>query len=337
MTGASPSTQVSQRVLEILYRYRRIDESLVDGTTAATGKDEVAEAGDTTAKASCPACFEVHRAKMERFIERDEPIHFVVPAFPAKSPNQSKVLGALPDLGERVALDFLQSLCDYTSHFYAPGARVTICSDGHVFGDVVGVTDTVVTEYREALTDMIGTSHWTALDMFGLDDAFGSMDYPKMRRILEDDYSATLQELQENVRTDPSTRALFNGIHRFMFEDAVARRGSDASRTKLRNDAKETAYQTILRSNAWSRVVAEKFPEAIRLSIHPQPPHSEKFGLQLMRTRDGWLTPWHGVVLDDGVNRSLVKRWDAEKLQASIVWRDGRPSHFVAPHLAAAS
>jgi pyoverdine/dityrosine biosynthesis protein Dit1 len=80
--------------------------------------------------------------------------------------------------------------------------------------------------------------------------------------------------------------------------------------------------------------VAEKFPDAMRLSIHPQPPHSGKFGLQLMRSSDGWLTPWHGVVLDDGVALSLVKRWEAEKLNASIVWRDGRPSHFVAPHLA---
>ncbi|MGW1838306.1 L-tyrosine/L-tryptophan isonitrile synthase family protein [Streptomyces sp. BBFR2] len=272
---------------------------------------------------------------MEYFIGRDEPIHFVVPAFPAKSPNRSKVLGALPDLGEHLALGFLQSLCDYVGHFYRPGARVTICSDGHVFGDVVGVGDTTVTEYRESLTEMIGTARCSGIEMFGLNDALGGMDYPGMRKVLEDDYSAPLEELHQKVRSDRRTRSLFNGIHRFMFEDAVARRGESASRTKLRNDSKETAYRTILRSNAWSRLVAEKFPRAIRLSIHPQPPHSEKLGLQLMPTRDGWLTPWHGVVLDDGVTCSLVKRWDAEKLNATVVWRDGRPSHFIAPHLSA--
>ncbi|MFF2808823.1 L-tyrosine/L-tryptophan isonitrile synthase family protein [Streptomyces sp. NPDC058000] len=323
MEVAWTSTRASQRVLELLYRYRRIDESLTDKSDDAAGGEP------------CVACSEMHREKIEHFIERDEPIHFVVPAFPAKSPNQSKVLGVLPDLGERIALGFLQSLCDYVGHFYRPGARVTICSDGHVFGDVVGVSDTTVTEYRDSLTEMIRTSRWSSIDMFGLDDALGSMDYAEMRKVLEDEYSATLDELKEKVRTDKSTRALFNGIHRFMFEDAVARRGGEASRTKLRNDSKETAYQTILRSNAWSRLVAGKFPRAIRLSIHPQPPHSEKFGLQLMRTRDGWLTPWHGVVLDDGVTCSLVKRWDAEKLHATVVWRDGRPSHFVAPHLSA--
>jgi pyoverdine/dityrosine biosynthesis protein Dit1 len=319
--------RVSHRILEILYRYQRVDESLTADGDGREGE------GDR----SCPACLEVRQASLERFVERDEPIHFVVPAFPAKSPNRGKVLGELPDLGEQVSLGFLQSLCDYVSHFYKPGARITICSDGHVFGDIVGVSDGSVTAYREGLADMIDTLRLSSLDLFGLDDAFGGTDYPKLRRILEESYSAPLKELKENISTDKGTRALFNGIHRFMFEDAVARCDGETSRNRLRKDSKETAYQTIIRSNAWSRVVAEKFPEAIRLSIHPQPPHSKKFGLQLMSTRDGWLTPWHGVVLDDGAKRYLVKRWDAERMQASVVQRDGRPSHFVAPHLAADS
>lgn len=327
-TGVPSSAPASQRILEVLYRYQRVDESLrTDGEGAG-------EAGETAGEESCPACLEARRAKLEQFIERDEPIHFVVPAFPAKSPNRSKVLGELPDLGEQISLGFLQSLCDYVSHFHKPGARVTICSDGHVFGDVVGVSDDSVTAYREHLAHMIKSSQFSSLDLFGLDDAFGGANYSKLRRILEENYSASLSELKEKVRSEKSTRALFNGIHRFMFEDAVARCNGETSRSRLRNDSKETAYQTILRSNAWSRVVAEKFPRAIRLSIHPQPPHSEKFGLQLVPTRDGWLTPWHGVVLDNGVKRYLVKRWDAEKMQASVVWRNGRPSHFVAPHLA---
>jgi pyoverdine/dityrosine biosynthesis protein Dit1 len=307
--------EVSQKILEILYRYRRLDDSV-----------------DFDDK-SCIACFEARRTRIDTFVRQGAPIHFAIPAFPAKSPNQGKVLGALPDLGEQMALGFLQSLCDYISHFYAQGARITICSDGHVFGDIVGVSDAAVTAYRESLTNMIETSNWTSLAMFGLDDAFGNLNYPMLRDLLDRDYSATLEELKENIRTDPAARSLFNGIHRFMFEDAVGTRGDSQSRTRLRKESKESAYNTILRSNAWSRVVAERFPEAMRLSIHPQPPHSEKFGLQLMRTGDNWLTPWHGVVLDDGATISLVKRSQAEKVKATVVWRDGRPSHFVAPHL----
>lgn len=315
--GELPQTDTSRKVLEILYRFQRVSD--VDSP----------EGDDST----CIDCFEARRAKIENSVHRSERISFAIPAFPAKSPNQAKVLGTLPDLGERLALSFLQSLCDYISHFYSPGALITICSDGHVFGDVVGVSDAAVTAYRESLANIIKTDNLASLEIYGLDDAFGIMNYPLLRDILDRDYSDTLAKLKDRVRVDDATRILFNGIHRFMFEDAVGVQGDTVSRTKLRTESKERAYQTIRRSNAWSRVVAEKFPDAMRLSIHPQPPHSEKFGLQLMPTRDCWLTPWHGVVLDDGLSVSLVKRSDAEKVNATIVWRRGRPSHFVAPHL----
>jgi pyoverdine/dityrosine biosynthesis protein Dit1 len=321
LTDAPAPTEISRRVLETLYRYRRVDRSV---------EVDSGEFDDRT----CINCFEARQSRIEKFVRKSEPIHFVIPAFPAKSPNDKKVLGALPDLGDRTALSFLQSLCDYVSHFYTPGARITICSDGHVFGDVVGVTDGAVTAYRECVERIITTSNWTSLDMFGLDDAFGGLNYPRLRDILDREYSDTIDELKEKIRDDPSMRSLFNGIHRFMFEDALGLARGETSKTKLRNESKKSAYHTILRSNAWSRVVEERFPEAMRLSIHPQPPHSEKFGILLMRSRDNWLTPWHGVALDDGSGVSLVKRWEAERLNASIVWRDGRPSHFIAPHLA---
>ncbi|MFI1812867.1 L-tyrosine/L-tryptophan isonitrile synthase family protein [Streptomyces sp. NPDC020422] len=306
--------------MKLLYYFRRTEKEsggMVDEEECLTSP--------------CTSCLEEHRAKVEYFIRRSEPIHLVLPAFPAKSPNLTKVLGQLPDMGEYVGLSSLQSLCDYIGHFHRAGARLTICSDGHVFGDVVGVTDEAVTEYRVCLAEMIESANLSALGLYGLDDAFGGVDYPKLRQMLEANYAPSVEELKEDVRTDSGTRALFNGIHRFMFEDAVGVRGGTASRTALRNESKELAYQTISRSNAWSRVVAERFPEAVRLSIHPQSPHSKKLGVRLLRTRDAWLTPWHGVVLDDGAKLSLVKRWDAEKLEASVVWRNGRPSHFVAP------
>lgn len=314
------ATELSEKIVKLLYHFRRIEKSAVNNVD-----------GEDCSSTPCKSCMDGHRAKIDYFIRRSEPIHLVLPAFPAKSPNRTKVLGALPDLGEYVGLGALQSLCDYIGHFHPAGARITICSDGHVFGDVVGVEDDVVTDYRVCLEDMIKSSNFASLDMYGLDDAFGSVDYSKLRQMLEEDYATPVATLKENVRTDNATRSMFNGIHRFMFEDAVGVKGDTVSRTALRNESKELAYQTISRSNAWSRVVAEKFPRAVRLSIHPQSAHSEKIGVRLLRTDDAWLTPWHGVVLDDGAKLSLVKRWDAENVDASVVMRNGRPSHFVDP------
>ncbi|MFI8521929.1 L-tyrosine/L-tryptophan isonitrile synthase family protein [Streptomyces sp. NPDC085481] len=322
-TGDVSSAELSDKIVKLLYHFRRTEKA---------GGERVD--GEVCIAAPCKECLEEHRAKLDHFIRQAQPIHLVLPAFPAKSPNRTKVLGDLPDLGEYMGLGCLQALCDYIKHFHPSGARITICSDGHVFGDVVGVTDEAVTNYRLRLAEMIEAANWSSLDLYGLDDAFGGFDYPRLRQVLEDDYAPSVEELKESVRNDSATRNLFNGIHRFMFEDAVGVKGENVSRTALRNESKERAYQTISRSNAWSNVVAERFPEAIRLSIHPQSPHSKKIGVRLLRTRDAWLTPWHGVVLDDGNRLSLVKKWDAEKAEASLVWRNGRPSHFVAPQSA---
>lgn len=312
------TTDVASSVLGILDRYKRV---------APAGRDDEEHPPDHASPNR------LQHARIHHFVGRGEPIHFVIPAFPAKSPNRSKVLGALPDLGERVALEFLQSLCDYVGHVYSGGARITICSDGHVFGDVVGVSDEAATAYREQITRIVDAENGGSVDMYGLDDAFGSLDYPALRAVLERQYATPMDELRASVRTDRTMAVMFNGMHRFLFEDALGVRGRSTSKSALRRESKEAAYQTIRRSNAWSRVVAERFPDAVRLSIHPQPPDSEKFGLSLMRAGDNWLTPWHGVVLDDGRRLTLVKRWEAERAEATLVWRDGRPSHFVAPHL----
>jgi pyoverdine/dityrosine biosynthesis protein Dit1 len=69
----------------------------------------------------------------------------------------------------------------------------------------------------------------------------------------------------------------------------------------------------------------------VRLSIHPQPCHAEKIGIYLVDTRDNWLTPWHGVAVETQGRFALMKRHEAEALGARVVYRDGRPSHFLAP------
>lgn len=67
-------------------------------------------------------------------VKNNAPIKLVLPAFPAKSPNRvNKVLGALPDLGEELALAHLDGMCKAIAEFYGPGAEVHIASDGIVY------------------------------------------------------------------------------------------------------------------------------------------------------------------------------------------------------------
>ncbi len=310
---AHPTDDTTRRILRLVFEFRRSGD-----------------AADPCAEQPCETCFAVHRDKIDNFVAEGQPVHFVLPAFPAKSRNPNKVLGTLPDLAERLAIGFLESFCDQICHVYPPGGRITICSDGHVFSDVLGIPDEDVLAYRAELRKMILATGGGSVDIYSLDDAFPAGSFEERRQILLDRYAQPIDEIRAQVKTDPARRAMFNGIHRFMVEDQTALR-TDLSRTKLRTHCKEMAYQVIQRSNAWSELVAEKFPASMRLSIHPQENHGQKIGFHMIRTTDSWLTPWHGVVVDDGRKFTLVKRSDAEDMRASLIWRNSRPSHFVRP------
>ncbi|MFI6040935.1 L-tyrosine/L-tryptophan isonitrile synthase family protein [Nocardia sp. NPDC051321] len=302
---------VAEHVLRIVFRRRRTADPSAPCTTDP-----------------CPECFAPHLDTVRWFIAAGKPIHFVIPAFPAKSRNHRKTLGRLPDLGERLALDSMQSFCEQISAVYAPGAVVTICSDGHVFSDVLGIPDEHVDDYGAELVRIIRTSGGGAIGLYGLRDAMPDLTWDERRRELLDRHADTVDEIREAVRTQVAARRMFNGIHRFITEDHAVLL-PELSATQRRNRAKRTTYEVVQRSQAWSHVVEQAFPAAVRLSIHPQAKHSRKIGFHLLRTADSWLTPWHGVVLDDGVRHVLVKRAEAEELGGRLVWRNSRPSHFV--------
>ncbi len=85
----------------------------------------------------------------------------------------------------------------------------------------------------------------------------------------------------------------------------------------------------IQRSKAWGTLIADRRPRSVRLSIHPQPVGSAKFGIRLLESASVWTTPWHSCVVrhPDGT-WELMPRHAAEEV-GRLVTRNGRPSHFV--------
>ena len=83
------------------------------------------------------------------WISQEAPIKMVMPGFPFKSvstfsfaklhytdnkeSNPEKVLGHLPDLGERLGLARLNDMCIDIQKIYKHGAEVSIASDGAAF------------------------------------------------------------------------------------------------------------------------------------------------------------------------------------------------------------
>jgi pyoverdine/dityrosine biosynthesis protein Dit1/AcrR family transcriptional regulator len=309
------TTARAREILRLVFRHRRLLRS--KAKCAADASDNL-----------CGQCLEPHLPLVRRFVGAALPVHFVLPAFPAKSPNPEKVLGRGPDLAEELSLQFLDELCREIRKIYPPGARITICSDGLVFGDLVGVADSDVISYGERVAKIIEQLHLDSLETFHMQDLYdaaGSGD--QMRDWLCRHYADSNQAIRERLHSNESQQALFNGIQRFLFEDRVEME-KGKSRTRIRSECKELTYEVVRRSDAWGRLVADCFPASLRLSIHPQPPHSEKIGILLCESRDVWLTPWHAVALKENGRFQLVKRREAEELGASVVCKDGQPFYM---------
>jgi L-tyrosine isonitrile synthase len=277
----------------------------------------------------CNRCLSAHQQRVAQFISRRASVDFALPAFPGKSPNKSKVIGPEPDMAEQLSLDFLRKLCEQIQDIYAPGARIIICSDGHVFSDLVHIADTDITSYQTKLTAMIARSGQGPLHLFGLDGQYPGHTYDMMRVSLMAHYGEDIDDLRRQVRGRPELLTLYRGLTRFLLEDAA---GPDykRSRAALQRECRQRAYKVMHRSRAWGSLIAERFPEAVRLSIHPQPCGSTKLGINLLDHSDNWITPWHGTAVDVGGRFVLMKRYQAEALGADLVYRHGRPSHYVA-------
>lgn len=275
----------------------------------------------------------VQSPRIDAFVSREQRIDFILPAFPTKSPNPQKVLGKLPDMAERLALGFLHRLCTDIQAIYSPGARIIICSDGHVFADLIEVSDNDVAAYQMAMKALIANMKVDTIEVFNLGDVpeFLALanDHHGQRELLCKFHAETPEVIKERLLGDSDGVQLYRAITRFMFEDRWT--GNDLfSRTALQKKSRQIAIGVIQRSDAWSNLLGKHFHDAIRLSIHPQASTSIKMGIHLMDTRDNWLTPWHGVALKRGNRYSLIKRRVAESHGAQLVSINGSPSHYVA-------
>lgn len=265
--------------------------------------------------ASCLHCQMPHLKQVLKTMNSQRPITLILPAFPAKSANRQKTISAKPDLGEVMGLANLNNLCKNIHNLYTPGVELIICSDGRVFNDLVLVSEEEVNIYQQGIKTIIANHQLTYLKTFSLDDVYPNQDYLLMREQLMLTYGETRELLKQRLAYDEKLRYQFNGIHRFIVEDQLVIKPQQ-SKNQVRAAAKNITYDVVRRSNAWSRLLAQYFPQALRLSIHPQPCGSDKLGIQFLPAKNRWATPWHNVLLKNADGWQLIKRIDAERLGA---------------------
>lgn len=284
----------------------------------------------------CYQCTSAHLSKIISAVKMNQPVIFVLPAFPGKSPNLEKVLGPLPDQAERLSLHFLGSLCQRIKSIYRPGIKIVLCSDGRVFSDIVGMKEHHISAYQVELSKLINELSLSDLSTYNLDDFYQGLSFNQMRKELMRRYGVSLEDLKQKIHNgtkplasieEQEANRMYRGITRFLFEDAL-HEAQTKSRTIIQKEARSKAYDLIQRSNAWSQLIAEHFPNAVRLSIHPQTCGAKKLGIRLI-SNESWMTPWHGVAVESNSGYFLLKRSEAEALGAQLICSaDGRYSHY---------
>lgn len=266
---------------------------------------------------TCVSCQAPHLQKILNAVQHQKKLTLILPAFPAKSANRQKTISCQPDLGEIMGLEVLNQLCLSIQQIYVPGVELIICSDGRVFNDLVLVSDDDVDLYQQGIQAIIDRKQFNNLQLFSLDNVYIKQNYQNMREQLMSHYAESLASLKKRIITDEQACYQFNGIHRFILEDQLVL-NSEISKNRMRTLTKDIAYEVVRRSNAWSLLLTQYFPSALRLSIHPQPCASDKLGIQFLPAANQWATPWHNVLLKQGNSWQLVKRIEAERLGARL-------------------
>jgi pyoverdine/dityrosine biosynthesis protein Dit1 len=274
---------------------------------------------------------EPHLSTVMQAVESGRKIEMGLPAFPGKSPSRKKTLSHLPDLAEHHAIDELHRLCSEIQEIYATGALIHICSDGYVFSDLVYVPESDVKAYTEDIQHYTERHYPDTFAHFDLRDAYPQLDcLDAMREAMLNNHGQSLVLLQQRFKDDPHLMLMYCGIHRFLSEDfSGLNLFAGMSRNAIKKIAKPATRLVIQRSEAWSALLQARYPHCLRLSIHPQLAASMKIGIRLGSSSDLWRTPWHSVAIKRRGVVTLEKRSNVDERYHRLVFRKGRPCHYV--------
>ncbi|KAG2793789.1 hypothetical protein PC129_g22730, partial [Phytophthora cactorum] len=264
-----------------------------------------------------------------RFVDRKEPITIVLPGFPTKTPNHgSKVLGPLSDRAEELALARLEKFCASIEEVYTVGCKVTIFSDGRVFGDLVGVPLENIRAYKNGLKELVKEAGHTHIQFDGLEN-YTKTDDP-VQEVLER-FHINQMDMDARIANEPDIDNNFRSFSQFMERD-MAHRWEGKSEAEMRKGCDQVARKMMLRNVGFSSLVAEEYSHAIRVSIHCYNNAGPKFGIHLLPAKrmDTPRTPWHSVIsedIDGTVHAMDLKDVDTDKYD--LVYKHGRKWGYV--------
>ncbi|WP_298776337.1 L-tyrosine/L-tryptophan isonitrile synthase family protein [uncultured Shewanella sp.] len=245
---------------------------------------------------------ELARQQIQYFMAKSEPLAFILPGFPCKSPNViDKSFSAMPDLGEVLAIERLDAFCVALNEIYPHGSRVTILSDGTTFADIVHVDDAVKTQYKAALRHLNVTENIIWADLIDL--------LPDARHLQKTDSESLRKALLKGISTGPrsfdkfvqkvsnsaSQAKVHDKLCSYLYHDVCIERFSHGDRDSYLESISDKAYQMMYRGRALSAAIDKTYPDHIRLSVHSYDNIGPKFTFSLSSDINKAVSPWHTV------------------------------------------
>jgi pyoverdine/dityrosine biosynthesis protein Dit1 len=175
---------------------------------------------------------------------------------------------------------------------------------------------------------------WDSLDRH-LPQCGGDGDAIRAHLVANWETADAMAELDRAIASDGDIANVYRGFLQFLTLDRDWTQMRDSggkpySRTRIKRECAAIARKMMVRNQAFSLLVSERYPRAIRLSIHAHNNAGPKFGVRLLRDLKYCSTPWHNCVVQLADGREvLMKRCEAEALpNMSVVQKYGRPWCF---------
>ena len=270
---------------------------------------------------------------VRRFVEAGQTIELLLPGFPHKNPNLTKVLGHLPDLGEKLALERLKYFCASISELYCPqgaevGCRVTIFADGRVWGDLLGVSSENIASYQAGLRALPELRPYVRFHSLSEHfEEFQAGREGKAQQALEQHWESpeALAQLERSLGFDPDASAEdldFDRIRVFERFTMLVREDrhwtKETCEAEIMSVCREAARKMMVRHAAFSSLLARAYPQHIRLSIHASSNAGPKYSIRLFEHSEDCFLPYHCTLVKFGERFVPMRRDEAEKLPGGV-------------------
>lgn len=266
--------------------------------------------------------------KIDAFVRKHDPLRFSMLGYPMKSPNfRDKVLGTLPDLGEKLSFENFARFARTIEDIYSPGVQFSFISDGFIFSDIMQVSDRIVEQYIE-LCKQMSKAAGVPVTWFEMTDFYDRrLGMQAIREKIMTQYGITSEELERRILYDANVNHLYRGMLYFIEGDLAIR--EFPSRNQLHKQSKIVAREMMFRNEAYSSLIQSEFSDHIRLSMHPSTNDGTKFSFQLVPSPLARHSPWHSAILrhKDGPVETVHKK-DAIAAGHELVNVNGQPFYF---------